>query len=134
MSTNDFFLKNYVLKKGKILVFGKELKWKVAIRIHYNQAGIDILPKITLQLKFFLWSSFTLVLLKGILKIHSGTLKIAHQEESIRLKWNLIHAITTWADAVVCGSLCFARVISGQLLKWLIKMKDLFDLKIEIIK
>ena len=30
MNTNDFFLKNYVLKKEKTLMFfGKEIKWKV---------------------------------------------------------------------------------------------------------
>ena len=49
MNTNDFFLKNYVLKKEKTLMFfGKEIKRKVAIRMHYSQADIDIPPKITL--------------------------------------------------------------------------------------
>ena len=55
MKTNEFFSKNYVLKKGKILMFfGKEIKRKAAIRMHYSQAEIDIPPKITLQVEFFL--------------------------------------------------------------------------------
>ena len=36
------------------MCFGKEIKVKVAIRMHYNQAEIDIPPKITLQPEFFL--------------------------------------------------------------------------------
>ena len=48
------FSKNYVLKKGKILMFlEKEIKWKEAIRMHYSQAEIDVPPKITLQPDFF---------------------------------------------------------------------------------
>ena len=31
------------------MFFGKELKRKVAIRMHYSQADIDVPPKITLQ-------------------------------------------------------------------------------------
>ena len=55
MNTNEFFRINYVLKKGKLLMFfEKEIKGKVAIRMHYSQAEIDILPKITLQPEFFL--------------------------------------------------------------------------------
>ena len=38
------------MKKEKILMFfGKEIKRKVAIRMQYNQAEINIPPKITLQ-------------------------------------------------------------------------------------
>ena len=71
MKTNDFFLKNYALKKVKILMFfGKEIKWKVTIRMHYSQAEIDVPPKITLQPEFFPWSPFSLVLLKNFLKIY----------------------------------------------------------------
>ena len=33
-----------------IIIFGKEIKWKVVIRMHYNKAEIYIPPKITLQL------------------------------------------------------------------------------------
>ena len=45
---NDFFLKNYVLEKAKILMFfRKEIKWKVVIIMHYCQAEIGIPPKIT---------------------------------------------------------------------------------------
>ena len=63
------FLKNYVLKKGKILMFfKKEIKQKVAIRMHNSQAEIDMPPKITLQPEFFLWSPFSLVLLKDFFK------------------------------------------------------------------
>ena len=48
-------LMNYVLKKGKkIVFFGKEVKRKVAIRTHYSQAEIDIQQKIALQPEFFL--------------------------------------------------------------------------------
>ena len=36
------------------MIFGKEKKRKVAIRMHYSQAEIDIPPKITLQPEFFL--------------------------------------------------------------------------------
>ena len=43
INTNEFFPKNYVLKKGKILMFyGKELKRKMAIRMHYSQSESDI--------------------------------------------------------------------------------------------
>ena len=64
------FSKNYVLKKGKILMFfGKEIKRKAAIRMHHSQAEIVISPKITSQPEFFLWSPFSLVLLKDFLKI-----------------------------------------------------------------
>ena len=53
------FSKNYFLKKGKTLMcFGKEIKRKVAIRMHYSQAKIDEPPKITLEFEFFLWSPF----------------------------------------------------------------------------
>ena len=59
------FFKKYILKKGKILMyFGKEIKRKVAIRMHYSQAEIDTPPKITLQPEFFLWSPFSLMFLK----------------------------------------------------------------------
>ena len=51
------------------MFFGKEIKRKVAIRMHYSQAEIDIPPKITLQPEFFLNSSFFLELLKDFLKI-----------------------------------------------------------------
>ena len=55
MNTNNFFLKNYFLKKEKIFMFfGKEIKRKVAIRMHYSQAVIDMPPKIALQPEFFL--------------------------------------------------------------------------------
>ena len=65
-----FFLKNYVLKKGKIIIFfGQEIKRKVAKRMHYSEAEIDISPIITLQPEFFLRSSFSLVLLMNFLKI-----------------------------------------------------------------
>ena len=48
VNLNAFFLKNYVLKKAKILIFfRKEIKWKVVIIMHYCQAEIGILPKIT---------------------------------------------------------------------------------------
>ena len=48
LNTIDFFLKNYVLKKVKILMFlGKEIKWKVVIIMHYCQTGIGIPPKNT---------------------------------------------------------------------------------------
>ena len=36
------------------MFFGKEIKQKVAIRMHYSQAEIDIPPKITLKPEFFL--------------------------------------------------------------------------------
>ena len=54
-----YFSKNYVLKKGKILMFfGKEIKQKVAIRMHYQQytyqAEIYILLKTTSEPEFFL--------------------------------------------------------------------------------
>ena len=51
------------------MFFGNKIKRKVAIRMHYNQAAIDIPPKITLQPEFFHRSSFPLVLLKDFLKI-----------------------------------------------------------------
>ena len=55
MNTDDFFFsKNYVLKTGKIRSFGKKIKRKVAMRMHYSQAEINIPPKFTLQLEFFL--------------------------------------------------------------------------------
>ena len=55
VNTNEFFSKNYVLKYGKILMFfGKEIKRKVTIRIHYSQAEKEIPAKITLQPEFFL--------------------------------------------------------------------------------
>ena len=48
MNANGFFLKIFVLKKEKILMFfGKEIKWKVVIMMHYCQAEIGIPPKIT---------------------------------------------------------------------------------------
>ena len=63
------FSKNYVLKKGKILTFfGKEIKWKVAIRMHYSQAEIDRPPKIALQPTFFLLYPFSLMLLMDFFK------------------------------------------------------------------
>ena len=63
MKTNEFFLKNYFLKKGKILmIFGKKIKCKVVIRIHYCLAEIDIPPKTALQPKFFIWYPFSLML------------------------------------------------------------------------
>ena len=50
MNTNQFFRKNYVLKKGKnINVFWKGNKTKGG-----NKAEIDISLKITLQPEFFL--------------------------------------------------------------------------------
>ena len=59
-------------KKGKILMFfGKEIKQKVSIRMHYIQADIEIPPKIALQPEFFLYFPFSLVLLKDFLKICS---------------------------------------------------------------
>ena len=59
------FLKNYVLKKRKIIMFcGKEIKRKVAISMHYTQAEIDVPPKITLQPEFFLWSPFFFSVIK----------------------------------------------------------------------
>ena len=36
------------------MFLGKEKERKVAMRMHYSQAEIDISPKITLQLEFFL--------------------------------------------------------------------------------
>ena len=36
------------------MFFGKEIERKVAIRMHYSQAEMDIPPKTTLQPKFFL--------------------------------------------------------------------------------
>ena len=64
------FSKNYILKKREnINVFWKEIKWKVAKRMFYSQAEIDISPKITLQPEFLLWSPFSLVLLMDFLKI-----------------------------------------------------------------
>ena len=51
----NFFEKLCFLKKGKILMFFvEEIKRKVAIRIHYRQAELDISSKITLQSEFFL--------------------------------------------------------------------------------
>ena len=45
-NTNEFFSKNYLLKKDKILMFFiTEIKWKVVIRMHYSQTEIDIPPK-----------------------------------------------------------------------------------------
>ena len=41
-------------KRENINVFGKEIKRKLAIRMHYSQAKIHILPKITLKPEFFL--------------------------------------------------------------------------------
>ena len=49
-------------------LFGKEIKWKVIIRMHYSQAEIDIPPKITLQPELFLWYPFSLMLLMDIFK------------------------------------------------------------------
>ena len=64
-----FFWKNYVLRKGKILMFiGREIKRKVAIRMDYSQAEIDIQPKITLQPEFFLWPPFFLSVIKRLFK------------------------------------------------------------------
>ena len=52
---NEYFSKNNVLESGKMLMFyGKEIKRKMAIRMHYSQAEIDIPPKIALQPEFFL--------------------------------------------------------------------------------
>ena len=49
------FFEKLCFEKGKILMFlGKEIKRKVAKRMHYSQAEIDIPPKITLQPEFFL--------------------------------------------------------------------------------
>ena len=53
MNTHEFFRKINVLKKDKLLMFfGKEIKRKVAIRMHYSQAEVHIPPKITLQPEF----------------------------------------------------------------------------------
>ena len=61
MNTNDFFLKNYILKKEKTLMFfGKEIKRKVVTTMHYCQAEIGTSPKIIQQPEFFLWSLFSL--------------------------------------------------------------------------
>ena len=55
MNTNELFSKNYALKRGKILMFfGMEIKRKVAIKMHYSQAEIDVPAKIELQPEFFL--------------------------------------------------------------------------------
>ena len=49
------FLEKLFWKKGKYqCFFGKEIKRKVGIRMHYSQAEIDIPPKITLKPEFFL--------------------------------------------------------------------------------
>ena len=52
----NFFEKlSFEKKKRKILMlFGKEMKRKVAIRMHYSQTQIDMPQKITLQSEFFL--------------------------------------------------------------------------------
>ena len=43
------------MEKGEIIMFfRKEIKRKMAIRMHYSQAEIDIPPKVTLQPEFFL--------------------------------------------------------------------------------
>ena len=44
----NFFEKLYFEKMKILMFFGKEIKQKVAIKMHYSQAEIDILPKITL--------------------------------------------------------------------------------------
>ena len=49
-----FFEKLCFEKRENINDFWKGNKTKVAIRVHYSQAEIDILPKITLQPEFFL--------------------------------------------------------------------------------
>ena len=50
-----FFKKICFEKRKKILMyFGKEIKRKLAIKMHYSQAEIDIPPKITLQPEFLL--------------------------------------------------------------------------------
>ena len=61
----NFFEKLCFEKRENINGFGKEIKRKVAIRMHYSQAEIDIPPKITLQPEFFLRSPLFLVLLKN---------------------------------------------------------------------
>ena len=48
-----FFEKLCFEKRENINVFWKDIKRKVAIRMHYSQAEIDISSKITLQPKFF---------------------------------------------------------------------------------
>ena len=50
------------------MFFGKEIKRKVAKRMHYSQAELDISPKITLQTEYFLWYPLYLVLLMDLLK------------------------------------------------------------------
>ena len=64
-----FFERLCFEKRENINVFRKKIKLKVAIRMHYSETEIDIPPKITLQLEFFLWSPSSLVLLKDFLKI-----------------------------------------------------------------
>ena len=54
MNDIEFFLKKYLLRKGKIFFFGQNIKKKVVIRMHYSQLEVDIPPKITLQSEFFL--------------------------------------------------------------------------------
>ena len=46
------------------MLFGKEIKRKVALRMHYCRAELDVPPKIALQPEFFFSSPFSLVLLK----------------------------------------------------------------------
>ena len=51
----NFFEKLCFKKRKTINVFfGKEIKRKVSIRMHYSQAEIDMPPKITLQPECFL--------------------------------------------------------------------------------
>ena len=61
--------KLFMAERENINFFGKEIKWKVVIRMHYSQTEINILPKITLQPEFFLWCPSSLMLLVDFLKI-----------------------------------------------------------------
>ena len=55
MNINEFFEKLCFEKRENIIMFfGKEIKRKLTIKMNYNEAEIDIPPKITLQPEFFL--------------------------------------------------------------------------------
>ena len=80
------FSEKLFLKKRKILMsFGKETKRKMAIRMHFSQAQIDVSPKIALQLEIFFWSPFPLVLLRDFFK--------KYLELTVYQLWNMVRII-----------------------------------------
>ena len=90
MNTNEFFLKNYFffLKKGKIFMyFGKNVKWKMVIRMHYSQAEMDIPPKMTLQPDIFPLIPFIFNVINGLMILstmkYGQNIKIVKIHETI---------------------------------------------------